>query len=220
MAAEIEGSGEDPRDIAKRFAETAQRAYSEDKDVSRMLMIGRLGISFCLHTAAQSPDRELANTLVGLAKQMAYNLSANAWRGWDDPGIVISPTEERVGFDLALLNLRLGRELQRGPEPLGNAHWLSGAYQMAIGNHSDAESEFLAAEEQFGLAGKPDQNTMCRGYRMLSRHLATPSDADCNSQFHQILQQLRDSGSEDGKFFSEQLETAYRVFSYPDSSAP
>jgi len=196
--------------VADRYREIVRWLYGK-KRVAEMTLLGRAGIRYCLAEArrTESSDVNRSGELKGIAKTIAYNVSANLWPGWNEEGIVLSASDLAAGLDLARLNLRLGLELKKGPEALGNAWWLLGAHELAQGRSERARSHFKEATQQFTLAGKADFVLMSEGYAAVAECQAREQDGAARLQT--MLQQLRALGTDDGRFFAEQIEIAHRV---------
>lgn len=211
-AACIERQGA-PEAVLKRYREVTLWFYNEHKDVEGLIALSRSGIQYGLSEAARiaPTDADQADRIKGLAKALAYNLGANTWPGWDDAGIVLTDSDLRVGLDAARLNLRLAIELKRGDEPLANAHWLVGAHELARGRNSAAADCFARAVDLAADTKKQDFELMMRAYRALANELAHPSSAAAQ-EFETRIDALRQTGTDDGRFYAEQLTTARRVF--------
>jgi hypothetical protein len=204
---------DDAAAVAEDYSTLVREIYGQQKHVPRMIAFGHAGIHFCLTEAkrCEADDPKLAAQLRGQAKTIAYNLGANTWPGWNDDGITLTATDRALGCDAARLNLRLGMELGRGPEPMAHAHWLVGAHALAAQDAPAAQASFMRAEQEFARAAKPDFVLMARGYRALALKSAAATRADGDRQLQQALKELADSNSDDAKFFAEQLRTAERI---------
>lgn len=200
--------------VSQRYTELAQHQYNERKDLAGMILTAQAGIHFALAQARQldASDEKAAAELRGQAKAIAYNLGANCWPGWMDAGIVITATERQIGLDAARLNLRLARELCRPAEPLGHAHWLLGAQLLAAKSFDSAAAEFTAAAEQFASAQKPAEQQMARTYEALTRRLQHPTDTSRAAALERSLAALEAIGTDDAKFFADQIRTAEKAF--------
>ncbi len=211
LASTILQADVEPEVAAQRYKDMIRILCFQKKDVSRMVMIGRAGIQFALEQAEQMKTAEpkRAEELRGLAKQMAYNLAANCWPGWGDDGIVITKSDLMAGLDVAQLNLRLAKELKRNDEAFGNAHWVVGAHHLAAGKGTLAAQSFEASVAKFHAAGKPEFEAMSNGYWGLADQLDDTNRAAGVKRFNDALKQL---GSEDAKFFAQQLKTAQGIF--------
>lgn len=202
---------DDPEQTARIYAKFANWLYNEKREIAWMIAFSRAGIQFCLREAArlEKSDPEKSLKLKGLAKGISYNLGANLWPGWDDPGVTLTPEDLKLGLDAAELNLRLGRELKRNAMPMGNAHWLVGAQHLAQGESLSAIASFKQALEEFQKADKRDFQLMVQGYLALSEELFAQEES---LPLAEIIGKLKETGTEDGPFFAEQLRTAKKVF--------
>jgi len=197
----------DPEAAAKAFGELAKCFYRE-KSLGRVVAVARAGIQFFLGYAGDAEQRDVVRLL---GKKLAYNLAADTWPGWDEPGIVITASELDAGLDAARVNLRLTLELGRGPQVESKAHWLLGAHWLARGELDSAGAAFSRAAECARLAEKVDEERMCAGYGALVGTLR--GDAAARAELERIVQDLKaDGASDEAKFFAEQLTTALAVF--------
>ena len=129
--------------------------YWKQKDLPAAVAIGRAAAQHALTsaTAFASANADLAIGLRGMAKTFYYNLASFTWRGWGEEGIVITPSDEAIGLDAALANLRLAVELNKGDLPLSRARWMLGAQQISAKIYDDAAASFQKAAEH-ALAAK------------------------------------------------------------------
>jgi hypothetical protein len=206
-----------PEEIAQRYVELAQHLYNDKKDIAGMLVASRAGIDFCLRRAKElsATDEKLATTLRGKGKAIAYNLGANCWPGWKDPGVTLGPVERAIGLDAARLNLRLGIELQRPAEPLGHAHWLLGAQWLAASKPEQAAAEFRLSAGKFKEANKPTEQQMAVVYEQLANRLADTKNAAQQKSLQAALAELEALNNDDARFFAAQARTAEEVFLAP-----
>lgn len=209
--AKLEAAGK-PAEVAAMYSQSVFVLFGE-KDVPRMVAFGRAGIHYCLAEAA-SPgvDEEEANRLRGIAKTIAYNVGANCWPGWRDEGITLSATDRAIGLDLARLNLRLANELERPTDKRAAAQWLLGAQLLANGKSKEASDAFVAGAKLNDEAGEPAQKLMCLGYAALAEMTLPEKRKTATGMFEASVKDLREEGSDDAKFFADQLETARPVF--------
>jgi hypothetical protein len=211
--ARLEASG--PAElVAQRYAALAQHLYNDRKDLPRMILAARSGIQFALSRAQEldATDAKRAAQLRGQAKAMAYNLAANCWPGWMEPGISIGATECAIGLDAARINLRLGLELERPAEPLGHAHWLLGAQLLAAAQFESSAAEFARSAQQFASATKPTEEKMAQAYGKLASRLEQAGDSRRQDDLKQSLAALESLANDDARFFAEQIRTAEKVF--------
>lgn len=209
----VESTGE-ATEIVDRYRKLTGVFYGQEKSVTRMIEFGRAGIGYALHEARriEKTDKKQADKLKGMAKTISYNVSANSWPAWEDKGITITDSDLANGFDLAKLNLRLAKELDRSAEVFGNAHWLVGAHHLAAKRTNEAVKSFQESAEQFNKAKKPDFALMATGYHGLARALSK-QDADAGEKaFREAVSDLKKLDTEDSKFFASQLESVRKFF--------
>lgn len=197
--------------VADLYSRLLRKIYREKKNVPLMVMLGRSGIDY---TLAQSRAAEPASALQlkGIAKEIAYNLGANTWPGWNDEGIVITKSDLAAGLDAARLNLSLAVELKRNDEAVANAHWLLGAQLLAAGKSEDAQQSFAEAAAKFRAAGKTQSEFMSRGYAGIAEMTAEKTKEVGKKKFDLAVEALLKDNSDDARFFVEQLQTASKVF--------
>jgi hypothetical protein len=184
--------------VLKEYQVAASKAYRVDKDLPAMIAVMRAAIQFASLEAQRLPEHR--ERLLGAAKAMAYNLGANTWPGWNEDGIQPNETDRWFGKDAARLNLRLAIELDRGPVPLCNAHWLLGAHALADRLLSEAIGQFELGRDYAVSAGRGDLEWMCRGYIAIAGdgHAQTVELAAC-------VDELKAIGTDDANFFAAQL---------------
>lgn len=202
---------------AKLFSEATNHFYWKDKDLVSSVAAGRAGVQHALTAATRCGpgDATVATELRGQAKAMAYNLASFTWSGWDEPGIVIGPSELAIGMDAAKTNLRLGTELKKGPLPMSRAHWMLAAHELAAGKYDDATKDFTRACEYAGTADALADRWLSVGFGALSELLdgtGRPDDSMVaqKQRLHEAETQLKTL--QDGEMFIQQIQTAGRVF--------
>jgi hypothetical protein len=95
---------------------------------------------------------------------------------------------------------------------MGNAHWLLGAHLMARGEHEHAVAAFAAAAAKFEAASRPVEVLMVEAYRALALRLERPDDAARAETLAKRLAALEAAGTDDAKYYAEQVRTAERAF--------
>lgn len=203
-----------PQFVAKSYSQLVQDLYHRAKDVPLMLMIGRAGVQYALLEARRhdSSDPALARELRAGAKTMSYNLSANCWPAWQEPGIAITAGELEHGHDLARLNLHLAHELQVSADKVAAAYWLLGAHQLAAKETAAAIESFIQAAQLYEQSGKADSQHMANGYVGIARMQRDQSRADGQQQLDSATAALQTSGSDDAKFYAQQLARVAKHF--------
>lgn len=204
-----------PQEVMTLYGDITQWLYGEQKDVAGMIALSRAGIQYGLteaeRCAADQPD--VASSLRGTAKALAFNLASNTWPGWNDEGITLTASDRRIGLDAARLNLRLAVELKRDHLPLCNAHWVIGAHHLADGRYDDARAAFNTAAEHARLAMNAEFEAMCNGYGAMAAILQEPDDSSHRQTFDESVGALRKLDTDDSRFFADQLESVLRLFS-------
>jgi len=185
--------------------------YWQKKDVRLSTTIARAGVQHGLTEAARTGDPARAEALRGQAKGLAYNIGSFNWPGWDEPGVEIGSGEVAEGFDGARLNLRLAAELKKGDLPMSRAHWLVGAYQLAMHDTVAAATSFKDAAEAAARAGAMRDQLLNVGYTLIAALCDSPHDARLHGDFEAFKGEL--SKQKDGADDVAQLGTALRVFS-------
>jgi hypothetical protein len=211
--AKLEASGP-PELVAQRYGALAQDLFNDRRDLPRMILAARAGIQFSLQRAREldATNEKDAAQFRGHAKTVAYNLGANCWPGWMEPGITITLTERVIGLDAARLNLRLAVELQRPSETLGHAHWLLGAQLLAADQFDAAAIHFAKAAQLFKESKKPAEEHMALSYEKLTRRLQQAGDPKNQEALKQSLATLELLDNDDARFFAEQIRTAEKAF--------
>jgi len=197
----------DPEHAAAAFAKLAQHFYSVEKKLSASVAIRRAGIQFCLCYTADPTKRPV---LRARAKAMAFNLGAATWPGWGEDGIVITTADLHAGLDAARLNLRLARELEKGPLAESRGHWLVGAHHLARAEDDAALAEFTRARERARDANDVDNELLNAGYAALVGTLRGNTEA--NAELTGVVARLRGAPGNEGPFFAEQIEKALEIF--------
>jgi hypothetical protein len=198
----------DPERAATLFGQLAKRLYATEKDVAGSVAVRHAGIQFCLYTTAHATKRQ---ALRPAAKALAFNLAADTWPGWGDEGITINASDLSAGLDAARLNLRLARELQRGPLAESRGHWLLGAHWLARAKDDEALNEFSRAREQALTAADHNNELLNTGYAALTGVLRGTPDA--RTAFAKAVAELRQTEEDAAAAFADQLEKALAVLS-------
>lgn len=203
------------------YHDLSQTLYGKRRAVRSMIAVSRAGIHFGLTEAARiaTSDPELAARLRGEVKAISYDLGANLWPGWQDEGIVLTAADLETGFEAAQLNLRLAEELGRPPLARCNAHWLLGAHELARGGAAAALVQFTCAVEQAQLAERADFRAMSAGYAAIAALRIDRQDAAAEQSFTAAVRDLEQLGTEDAKYFADQLRTVRTGFLPPSQSA-
>ncbi|KPK68457.1 hypothetical protein AMJ82_08165 [candidate division TA06 bacterium SM23_40] len=204
----------EPAAVADSYLELVKHLYWKERALPEVVTIARAGIQYCLTRAQDVPEgeSELAATLRGTAKALAYNLASFTWPGWEEEGIVITPPDLMVGLDAAKLNLRLARELGREPSVLSAAHWALGAQYVAAGKYDEAMNAFSTAEQKAREAEDDASVFMNLGYLGIARILEGSGRKEGEKQLKEAVEGLKKLNTEDSRFFADQLKSVLGVF--------
>jgi len=187
-----------------------------------MLSCGRAGVELGLAAADRlsAGDLDAAKGLKTAAKRLAYNVAANCWPGWGDEGVEITPEHIEQGLALADQSLKLVQTLELGDHQLGTGYWLVGALQFAAGRDAKADDAFERARQAFDAAGETAESLMARGYRALAAKRNSILHDRAVQDLEEIVAVLAKVGSDDAKFFIDQLHTADRNLNRSVSTSP
>jgi hypothetical protein len=212
-ARQLEGA-DDPIQVAHGYAGAARAIYRERKDVPKMLALGRQGYDYAIRKAAEiaASAPETSNKLKEMAKTMAFNLAANTWPGWDDPGVVILPEHIDEGLNFAEKSKQLVEELHLGPNRVGTSYWMIGAHHLARRRSDEAHSALQRAKQAYAEAGDNDSVAMIRGYCALADKIDPAKRDEAEAELRRVYDDLNRSGSKGALFYKRQLETADKVF--------
>ena len=213
-AAEIMARLGEPKAVARAYNDVTRDLYRTRRDLPAFVVVSRQGIEYLLIKAAEveKSDAVLAEELRGAAKTLAYNLAANTWPGWNQPGIRITPADLEAGMEAARLNLRLAIDLKRGPDPMFNAHWVIGALELARGRHAEAIASYEQARKIAAESNLPANGLLAGGSIAIVKIAGKINVAEGERELSQVKTSLVSQNLSDGKFFADQLETAYQVF--------
>lgn len=197
-----------PLETAGRFSNLIRFLYFQKKDISRMVLCGRIGIQYAISESRK--DTGDSEKLLSFAKEMAYNTSTNCWPGWNDEGVTPNATDLAAGKDLALFNYRMALELKKDEDKVANALWLIGVHQLAGREYDQAASTFDQAAEKFKIADKKDFYWMAKGYLALAKKLS--GDKEGENLEKEAFRELTQIGTDDSIYFVEQIQTAEKAF--------
>jgi tetratricopeptide (TPR) repeat protein len=197
----------EPRRVMQCFHWAVRELFSQRK-MPEMVWIGRAGTEYALREAHATENAALRNDLHAAARKLSYNVSSHLWPGWADDAVHPTTSDLRSALDLARVHLRLALEAGLDAESNGNARWLVGAQQLALGQVQTAQDAFDTAKAAYQQAGRPASE----GFVALSLHLLGATATEGQRRFDAAIGELRRLG-DDGEFFADQLRTAWRVFS-------
>ena len=204
----------DFEEIAQRYEYLVRDLYWQEKAVHAILPIARAGIQYCLTKANELAEKDSAGAhkMVDYAKIISYNLSSFTWPGWDEKDIVITDEALVAGLEAAMLNVRLAERLGANPAQLSNSYWAIGAQYMAMKEYAQAKTAFESAVAYAQKAGGKDAELMNHGYVVITRILEGTDKEKAQADFDKTVKALQDIGTDDSKFFANQLVSVLKFF--------
>ena len=197
----------DPSDVAELYISVIRDLYRAN-DLRAAVLVAQHGIDYCLSESIGGDP--LADALRGSAKALAFNLGSYTWPGWDEPGIQITPENMSIGYGAALLNLRLGEALGRGPEPMSSAHWLIGAHELASGQYRDAIESFRNAANLARTANSRPMELLALGFAGITKVAGGLAIDEGAAELADVRAELGSVTNPES--WINQLDTAYDVF--------
>jgi hypothetical protein len=201
----------DPATISRYF-DVERSLYWEGKDLPAAMYVAEQGIAYCLARAVVAEaNPPLAQQLRAAAGRIAFNLASATWPGWNEPGIIISDAQRTEGQEAARFALSVSEELNAGPGPLANGHWMLAAHQLAAGEYREAVASFRRAA-LFGRAAE-DRGTelVSEGFVSITEIVAGINPDDARSRLEDIRAMLN-AELEDPEFWTDQFDTAWQVY--------
>lgn len=145
---------------------------------------------------------------------MTFNAAADCWPGWE-----VTPAKEvrsRVdllgGLDLARRSPVLVHRLNLGALREGTAHWMVGAYELALGQTNEAVYSFSLAVACYDAAETPGLAWLARGYIAIAYETADRARPGGVAGLDEALAAIKTGGFEDAASLRDQLDVARRVF--------
>jgi hypothetical protein len=145
---------------------------------------------------------------------LIFNAAADCWPGWeitpDKPSV--SKADLQGGLDLARRSSLMVQRLHLGALREGTAHWMVGAYQLALGQIDDAVSSLSLSVARYQDAGAPGLAWLARGYIAIAYETANRPRPDGVTKFDEVLAALETGGFKDAAAWRDQLNIARRAF--------
>ena len=102
--------------------------------------------------------------------------------------------------------------VQRGAEPMANAHWIVGAFSLATGDYAAAISSFEKSRDTATEGHLRGAAILSAGYIGIAIVAGKKDAARGETELAEAKRVLIAEKIQDGQFFADQLTTAYRVF--------
>ena len=202
-------------EIAQRYEYLVRDLFWQEKALHAVMPIARAGIQYCLTKANELSEKDstAARKLVDYAKIISYNLSSFTWPGWDEKDIIITGEALVAGLEAAMLNVRLVERLGANPGQLSNSYWAIGAQYLAMKEYAKAAAAFESAVNYAQKAGGKDAELMNNGYIAMAKILEGSNKEKAQADFDKTVKALKDIGTDDSKFFADQLVSVLKFFS-------
>lgn len=145
-------------------------------------------------------------------RRFTFNAAADCWPGWSVPD---RPPDARIlvrALELAKRSATLVNKLGLGRLQEGTGTWLCGAFELAIGRHTEAYRAFVLAREHYVAAHAPGLVMLTEGYIALVCQIARHQVPAWREDLDQVCARIATGGFEDGAAWIEQLRTARNVF--------
>jgi len=204
---------EEQLEVATTYSELVKHLYWKEKNVPDMVALARAGIQYALAAGYATFKQDLATTLLlrSKAKTIAYNLASYTWIGWDEPGISLHKRDQCYGLEAARTNLRFAFELDKGDMRISRAYWMLGAQLLAAGELAESKESFAKAATYAVRAKEKADELIARGFELLVDLLQEPAGLNTQVSLAEVKERLLHV--EHGQMYTDQIDTAWRVFS-------
>nr|MBN2277859.1 hypothetical protein [candidate division Zixibacteria bacterium] len=202
----------DPEQVGEHYSNLLNDFYWKDKNLYHVKAFGQAGIHYCLSQAEilRTQDSNRSVALKNQAKVIAFNLASCVWPGWNEPGIIISSEDCRLGLEAAKLNLRLATELGDDDLKMSNSYWMVGAQYLANQKYDEAAASFEKSREMAHRAGEKEYEFMAEGYLAITGIIS--GDKTGHDRLGEATRKLTEIGSDDALFFLDQFNTVLNTF--------
>lgn len=201
---------DEPLAVVNTYSKLVLRLYWEEKNLPTMIIIALAGIQYGLAASVAASHPDTAVKIKSVAKGIAYNLASFTWPGWNEPGIVIGPSDVAIGLEAAKANLRFANELDKGDLPLSRAYWMLGGHHLAGGNLGEAVACFNQAEDHATAANAEADRLLAQGFSLMATMLKSPNNTNVQDRLVQVKDYL--AQLKHGEDFVSQIDTAWNVF--------
>jgi hypothetical protein len=195
------------RDLERQIGEARKIG-----DIRALLDIAGAAIDKLEAAAGTGPGALDETGVVALtaAKRIGYNVAADVWPGWEIGTPARSEAELTSAQALARRSSAFVNRLGLGAIHRGNAIWLIGALDLALGRRVEACKAFGAAATF--CAEAPAMKLLSEGYAVIAAEASALSQTESESKLAAIIASLDELGSDQAKAFRDQLRIARQVF--------
>jgi hypothetical protein len=204
--------------MAESLTDLAARQEQRIKDLRRAGDISALLAAAAV--AADEVERRIGdagsdearrNALMAI-QRLTFNAAADAWPGWSLSDRPPDPNHLLAGRDLAERSAQIVAKLGLGQLREGTGIWLLGAFDLALGRHSDAASRFSLAREHYLAENAPGLVLLMEGYLAIVRRVGRERAAPEGEGLDQTCARISAGEFKDGPAWIAQLRTAQDVF--------
>jgi tetratricopeptide (TPR) repeat protein len=205
----IEAQGDESL-VPELYSKLVQNLYWKDLNAVNLLAIGNAGIKYCLKKAELTSDSVKKDELKSWAKTLAFDMAANSWPYWGDPGVVISREEMAEGMKAAKLNLELAIELNKPKDKLALAYWLIGIHYLAISDKAESLS-YLNRYKEISIEIHDQLSiVLAEGYIGIV-DITIGNKIDGEARFQKAINDFAQINNDDARFYSQQLKTVLKL---------
>ena len=202
-------AGQSPvTDVLAVYNQLLPELYWERKSLPDVVLLGSAGYELSCAAIARLGDTDPAATahLQASAKVLLYNVASFTWDGWDEPDVVIGPTERKAGLDAARAHLALAKQLETAKFPLRRAWWMLGAHHLSAGDFAGATKAFDQSAQLAERDGQRAEQLLALGFGQLTLLTQDPQSPGAA----ELLETLRNELTllHNGPDFVAQLDTA------------
>jgi hypothetical protein len=172
-----------------------QSLYWEKKDLASYVVVATHLLDTALSNAKGSS--ESAKFFGARSLGLSFDIASFAWPGWNEPGVVVTPTLQAAGLEAARLNFKLAQGVESPEGVRKAAHFILGAQLLAAGEPAEAIRIWSTS---------PDEQSN-HPWVLLARVLQG-ADPD---ELERALADLSAQGGE-AEEMSKQIQTARSVF--------
>ncbi len=113
-----------------------QSLYWEKKDLASYVIVATHLVDTALVNA--KGNSETAAFFATRSLGLSYDIASLTWPGWNEPGVVVTPTLQAAGLEAARLTFKLAQEVQATEAARKAAHFILGAQLLASGEPAEA----------------------------------------------------------------------------------
>ena len=207
--------GNDPVEATRALFHLALHLHVEEKDLSRALVVGRMGIGAATAKASDpATDPATAIAINSCICTISSGLAYMAWPGSARlKGVRIRGSDVEVGRRAAQHAVKLAQELELAPGELARAYWMLGAHLMLEGEGEPVDFAFREARR----LGDDAHDQLVHGTRAVGMARSRGDRGKARARFDEALQALEEIGGSKAEGYAEDLRVAWRML-VPDEA--